>query len=77
MQFLVPFINRLLSYGKFKSSEIPRKYYRELLTGIEKLKRIDTVFIPKFIEVARRFEGRLIIDDVTLFLLNKKYMKFT
>lgn len=63
MQFLVPFINRILSYGSFKSSEIPRKHYRELLTGIEKLKRIDTIFIPKFIELAKRYEGRLIIDD--------------
>lgn len=63
MQFLVPFINRILSYGNFKSSEIPRKYYRELLTGLEKLKRIDTVFISSFIKLAKRYEGRLIIDD--------------
>jgi len=63
MQVLVPFINKLLSYGNFKSSEIPRKYYRELLTGIENLRRLDTVFIPQFVRIASRFEGRLIIDD--------------
>lgn len=63
MQFFVPFINKILTFGNLKLSEMPRKHYRALLTGLENLKRIDTVFIPEFIKLAKRFEGRLIIDD--------------
>ena len=63
MNIFVPFIKQILTFGNFKSSSIPRKYYRELLTGLENLKRIDTVFIPEFIKLASKFEGRLILDD--------------
>jgi len=35
----------------------------QVLTGLEKLKRIDTVFIPEFINLAKGIEGRLILDD--------------
>lgn len=63
MNICVQFIKQILTYGNFKSSDIPRKYYRELLTGLENLKRIDTVFIPQFIKLASNFKGRLIIDD--------------
>jgi IS4 transposase len=63
MNICVNFIKQILTYGNFKSSEIPRKYYRELLTGLENLKRIDTVFLPQFILLASKYEGRLIIDD--------------
>jgi hypothetical protein len=57
------FINKILTFGNLKLSEIPRKYYKELLTGLKNLKRLDTVFLPEFIELASSFEGRLIIDD--------------
>ncbi len=60
------FINKILTFGNLKISEIPRKYYAELLTGLEKLKRIDTVFFPEFTELASRFEGKLIIDDTII-----------
>lgn len=63
MNICVQFIKQILTYGNFKSSDIPRKYYRELLTGLESLKRIDTVFLPQFIQLASNYEGRLIIDD--------------
>jgi len=56
-------INHILKFGNYRSSQIPKKYYRELLTGLDKLKRIDTVFIPEFIKLASRYKGRLIIDD--------------
>jgi hypothetical protein len=57
------FINKILIFGNLKLSEIPNKYYKELLTGLKNIKRLDTVFIPGFIELAKKFEGRLIIDD--------------
>ena len=63
LNVFILFINKILTLGNLKLSEIPRKYYKELLTGLEDLKRLDTVFIPEFIELAKRSEGRLIIDD--------------
>jgi len=63
MNLCVQFIKQILTFGNFRSSSIPRKYFKELLTGLENLKRIDTVFIPAFIKLASNFEGRLILDD--------------
>jgi IS4 transposase len=63
MNVCTQFIKQILTFGNFRSSSIPRKYYRELLTGLEKLKRIDTVFIPEFIKLAKNCEGKLVIDD--------------
>ena len=69
MQYFSLFINQLLNYGNFKSSEIPRKYHRELLTEFAKIKNKDSVFIPSLIRLCRKSEGRLIIDDTN----NPKY----
>ena len=66
--FLI-FINKILTFGNLKLSEIPRKYFNELLTAFEDLKRLDTVFIPEFIELSRKFDGRLTLDDTN----NPKY----
>lgn len=63
MNICVEFIKQIMTYGNFQSSSIPRKHYRELLIGLENLKRIDTVFIPQFISIASKFKGRLVIDD--------------
>lgn len=56
-------IKHILQFGNFRINDIPYKASRELLTGFEDLKRIDTVFIPQFISMAKKQEGRLIIDD--------------
>ena len=69
MQYFSLFINRLLSYGNFKSSQIPRKYHRELLTEFSNIKNKDSVFIPSLIKLCKKTEGRLIIDDTN----NPKY----
>jgi len=69
MQYFSLFINQLLNYGNFKSSEIPRKYHRELLTEFSKIKNKDSVFIPSLIKLCKNTEGRLIIDDTN----NPKY----
>jgi len=57
------FINKILTFGNLKLSDIPQKAYRELLTAFEDLKRLDTVFIPEFIEMAKKLDGRLTLDD--------------
>lgn len=69
MQYFSLFINQLLSYGNFNSSQIPRKYHRELLTEFSKIKNKDSVFMPSLIKLCRKTEGRLIIDDTN----NPKY----
>ena len=63
------FINQLLNYGNFKSSNIPRKYHKELLTEFSGIKNKDSVFIPSLIKLCKKTEGRLIIDDTN----NPKY----
>ena len=69
MKYIVPFINQLLSYGNFKSSDIPKKYHRELLTELSKIKNKNTIMIPSLIKLCRKTEGILIIDDTN----NPKY----
>ena len=69
MEYFSLFINQLLNYGNFKSSAIPRKYHRELLTEFSKIKNKNTVFIPSLIKLCRNTEGILIIDDTN----NPKY----
>ena len=69
MQYFSLFINQLLNYGNFKSSEIPRKYHRELLTEFSKIKNKDSLFIPSLIKLCKNTKGRLIIDDTN----NPKY----
>src|SRR3989339_1535850 len=69
MQYFSLFINQLLNYGNFKSSSIPRKYHRELLTEFSKIKNKDSLFIPSLIKLCKNTKGRLIIDDTN----NPKY----
>lgn len=69
MEYFSLFIKQLLSYGNFKSSEIPIKYHRELLTEFSKVKNKDSIFIPSLINLCKKTEGRLVIDDTN----NPKY----
>lgn len=57
------FINNILKFGNFRITDISSKAYAELLTGFENLKRIDTVFIPELIRLAKKHKGKLIIDS--------------
>jgi len=56
-------INHILKIGNYRSSEIPQKYFKELLTALSELKKKDIVLIPQFIRLAKKTDGRLIIDD--------------
>ena len=43
---------------------LTRERIRQIeVKALEKLKRINTVFIPEFIHLAKVYEGRLVIDD--------------
>ncbi|OGI04548.1 MAG: hypothetical protein A2Y25_10100 [Candidatus Melainabacteria bacterium GWF2_37_15] len=57
------FINNILKLGNFRITDISRKARQELLTAFENLKRIDTVFIPELIKLAKKYKGKLIIDS--------------
>lgn len=59
----VLFINKILTFGNFRITDIPPRLYAELLTAFERLKRIDTVFIPELINLCKITEGKLIIDS--------------
>lgn len=63
------FINKLLESGNFRSSEIPSKYYGELLTEFKKLKDNDVVMIPSLIKLCKGLSVKLIVDDTN----NPKY----
>lgn len=63
LNIITLFINKILSFGNFKISDISQKLYAELLTAFEKLKRIDTVFIPELIKLCKKTDGKLIIDS--------------
>ncbi len=63
MNSITIFINKILVFGNFRITDIPRKARQELLTAFENLKRIDTVFIPELIKLAKKYPGKLIIDS--------------
>jgi hypothetical protein len=63
MNSIVLFIKQILSFGNFRITDIPAKAKQELLTAFKNLKRIDTVFIPELIKLAKKYPGKLIIDS--------------
>jgi hypothetical protein len=63
------FINKILSFGNLKISDIPKKAYEELMTAFESLKTDQIIFIPSLIKLCIKIGGKLIIDDTG----NKKY----
>ena len=63
------FINKILSSGNLKISEIPRKTYIELMTAFSMLKTDKVILIPSLIKLCLRTVGNLIIDDTG----NRKY----
>jgi hypothetical protein len=63
MNSIVLFIKQILSFGNFRITDISYKARQELMTAFKNLKRIDTVFIPELIKLARKHKGKLIIDS--------------
>lgn len=69
IEIFLPFIKQVLSYCGFKPSELPKKYYRDLVTAFQDLLEQEVVMIPTLIELIKAFPGFLIIDDTS----NPKY----
>lgn len=63
------FIKQILTFGKFHSSQIPKRVYTELLTGFTNIKNKDVIVIPELINKFCKKEWNLIADET----VNGKY----
>ena len=63
IEIFLPFVNQLLSYCGFKPSQLPAKYYRDLVTAFCDLPNQQVILIPSLVALAQACPGRLIIDD--------------
>src|SRR3989304_9719208 len=69
IEIFLPFIKQVLSFCGFKPSQLPKKYYRDLLTALHDLPEQPVVMIPSLIQLVQAYPGLLIIDDTS----NPKY----
>lgn len=69
MQIFHSIVKQILFFGGIRISEFSKKARRELLTASEELYRQDVVILESFVKLAKRYPGRLILDDTT----NPKY----
>jgi transposase len=69
LEYIDEFVNKIISYGGFKRSEISNKSYAELLTTVQDMLKKDVVLIPSLINRYKTFEGKLIMDTTD----NPKY----
>lgn len=69
INIFLPFIKQILSFCGYKITDIPARYYQELLTAFKDLPHQDFVLIPSLVELAISFPGKLLIDDTN----NPKY----
>ena len=69
IQALGVFARQLLTSGGFRISRFPKKAYRELLTGFERLQEQPVVILPGMVELAKARPGYLVVDDTK----NPKY----
>ncbi|MFA6274485.1 MAG: transposase [Candidatus Paceibacterota bacterium] len=63
------FINRILTFGNFKSSQIPKRVFDELLTGFANRKNKDVILFPELLNKFGKSGGTLIVDET----VNPKY----
>jgi hypothetical protein len=69
LEVMVEFVNKIVSFGKFKRSEISDKAYGQLLTSFQDMLKHDVVMIPAIINKVKREIGRLLLDTTD----NPKY----
>jgi len=69
LEYIEKFINKIVSFGKFKKSEISKKAYEQLLTSFESLSKNGVVLIPAIINKVKKLKGLLIMDTTD----NPKY----
>jgi len=63
LEFMSEFVNKIVSFGKFKRSEISNKAYAQLLTSFKDMSKHDVVMIPELINLVRGTKGELSLDD--------------
>jgi len=69
LEYVEEFVNKILSFGKFKRSEISNKAYVQLLTSFQNMLKNDVVMIPAIINKVKYKTGELIMDTTD----NSKY----
>jgi hypothetical protein len=69
LEYIEEFVNKIISYGGFKRSEISNKAYVELLTMVQEMSKRDVVLIPSLINMYKHVSGKLIMDTTD----NPKY----
>lgn len=69
LEYIEEFVNKIVSFGKFKRSEISNKAYAQLLTSVEDMSKHDVVMIPAIIKRLKHVKGKLIMDTTD----NPKY----
>ena len=69
IQLILLFINKILCFGVFKLSEIPKRVYTELLTEFQEVENKGVICIPYLIKKYCRNGGDLIADET----VNGKY----
>lgn len=63
------FAKRVLGFGKFEASSIPKKIHQALLTGFQDMLEHEVVMIEPLVKLAKKHPGRLVLDDTS----NPKY----
>lgn len=69
LEVMSEFVNKIVSFGKFKRSEISNKAYGQLLTSFQDMLKHDVVMIPAIINKVKHEIGKLIMDTTD----NPKY----
>lgn len=69
LEYMEEFVNKIISFGKFKRSEISNKAYEQLLTSFQDMSKNETVMISAIINKFKHVKGKLIIDTTD----NPKY----
>lgn len=69
LEVMSEFVNKIVSFGKFKRSEISDKAYEQLLTSFRDMLKHDVVMIPAIIDRVKQEIGRLLLDTTD----NPKY----
>jgi len=69
LEYVEEFINKIVSFGKFKRSEISNKAYGQLLTSFKYMLKSDVVMISGIIKKVKHIKGKLILDTTD----NPKY----
>ena len=69
LEYVEEFVNKIVSFGKFKRSEISDKAYGQLLTSFQDMSKRDVVIISGIIKKIKHIKGKLILDTTD----NPKY----